>query len=377
MGSKFDDIRPFNDAETVAALQRLSVHPAMDQIQSYLFPEMEKGEFASLLKGVKGVDDFQFKVMSKIITRIIETTTTEITYSGIENFVLSDGSVGRFLLLSTHRDIVLDPAFIQYILYKNNLPLTEIAVGNNLIVNKSVEDIIRSNRMIKVVRSENPREVYANSCKLSEYIRERITSGGSSVWIAHRQGRTKDGLDSTGQGLIKMLDMSGKSSFIENYTDLSIMPVAISYEYESCGAMKALELISKEVNGFYKKQDGEDLNSMIQGITQFKGRVHIHFCKPINPEVYNEADKLLKNEKFRYLAEYVDSILIPAFKLWPTNYIAADLLEGGDHYKEYYTEEEKKTFIDYIEKETQGMSAEVKSKLFEIYSAHVLKKNRK
>lgn len=377
MTDKFDDIRPYNDQETVAALHRLADKPVVTAIQNYLFPDMKPGEFSGLLRSVKGVDDLQNMVMTKVISSIIDTSTLGLSCGGLENFILPGGIVGRFLLLSTHRDIVLDPAFIQYVLALNNLPCTEIAVGNNLMVNSTVEDMIRSNRMIKVVRSENPREVYFNSSRLSDYIRGQITGGRSSVWIAHRQGRTKDGMDQTGQGLLKMLDMSGKDSFTENFSQLNIMPVTVSYEYESCGAMKALEDITREKQGFYRKSEGEDLTSMIEGIRQFKGHVHIEFCKPVPREVYEKADTYPKNDKYRYLCEYMDGVMFPAFKLWPSNYAAADILENGTRYSDHYSPQDKESLLDHIEKESAGMPPGVKTRLLEIYSAHILKKSGK
>ena len=161
----------------------------------------------------------------------------------------SDGSVGSFVLLSTHRDIVLDPALVEYTLHLKNLPMTEIAAGDNLLASPEIVDAMRSNRMITVVRSDNPRIVYSSSKVLSAYIREKVTSGERSVWIAHRGGRTKDGYDRTEQGLLKMLAMSGSCEFAENFAELRIMPVTISYEYETCGALKVRETLTKARQG--------------------------------------------------------------------------------------------------------------------------------
>ena len=370
---KFDDIRPYNDAETEAAVKRLVHNQYIDAAGAYIYPDKPEGHLSEMLKGIKTTDDLQYKVVSDVIARIVATTTSGLTVGGLENFTLSDGSIGRFLILSTHRDIVLDPAFIQFLLYKSNLPLTQIAVGDNLIKVPAVEDMMRSNRMIKVVRSSNPRVVYETSKVLSEYVRLMVSSGESSIWIAHRQGRTKDGYDVTAQGILKMFDMSGEGSFYDNFATLPILPVAISYEYETCGALKCLELAIKEINGEYTKQQNEDLNSMLQGFKQFKGHVHVQFCKPITLEEIQEADLATKNEKFTKLAKIIDRRLWEAYKLWPTNYIAADLLSGKEIYKnKQYTEAEKEAFLKHIKEETEGMPELVTEKILSLYAAHIV-----
>lgn len=372
MEPKFDDIRPYNDEETAAAMRRLAVSPAIYMIEKFLFEDKEQGYLSSLVEEINSVEEYQTKVMSEFVNRIIEQTTSGLTVSGLDHFITSDGSLGKFLLLSTHRDIILDPAFVQITLMKEKMPLTEIAAGDNLISVPSVGDMIRSNRMIKVVRSGNARELYKAATLLSEYIRRQISGNHNSIWLAHRQGRSKDGHDATEQGLIKMLSMSGSGNFVDDFAELNIMPMAVSYEYETCGASKAMQIWQKQREGFYKKKVGEDLVSMIDGIRQFKGRVHIEFCKPLTREELEEADSAGKNERFRALASIIDKKILPAFKLWPSNYIASDLLTGTNTYKKYYTEEQKDAFWEHIEKETLRMPNDAKNILLGIYSAHIL-----
>ena len=193
-----------------------------------------------------------------------------------------------------------------------------------------------------------------------------------SIWLAQKQGRSKDGHDATEQGVLKMLSMSGSGSFVEDFADLHIMPMAISYEYETCGALKALELMCRARDGFYQKKQGEDLASMISGIKQYKGRVHLEFCKPITLEELQEADKAEKNEKFRVLASIIDSHVLPAFKLWPSNYIAADILSGRDRYADYYTSKQREEFLAHINGELAGMPEGVREVLLNIYAAHLM-----
>ena len=371
--SKFDGIRPYNDAEASEAASRVLSSRYLRYVENFLFPDKPQGYIQSLFEGVDSVDNFQVKVMSKVIERIMKGTTNGVTISGLENLIKSDGSYGSFVLLSTHRDIVLDPGLLQYMLYVNGMPRTEIAVGDNLIINQDIEDIMRSNRMIKVIRNQQPRELLKFSMLLSEYLHDSVVNRGTSVWIAHRQGRTKDGNDKTSTGLLKMVGMYSGSSFVEKFMQVPVIPVSISYEYETCAALKAMELIAKERDGFYNKQPNEDLNSMIKGIIQHKGRVHIAICKPFSEEELAKMYEVGKKDCYKIMSDMVDERLMASFKLWPSNYIAADMINGNSNFSEYYTEEDKEKFINHLNDECQGLPEEVFNRVLHIYAAHLLK----
>ena len=222
--TKFDDIRPYNDSEVHPALERIVANPLLSNIAKYLFPGKDENLFKQLLLSCNTKDDFQVKVMSGVVEKILADTSKGLTYEGLEYF---DGGA-KHLIVSNHRDIVLDSAIIQLILFRHDVPRTEIAVGDNLITSSFIEDITRCNRMIKVIRSTSPREVYTTSKVLSEYMRYRVSNQISSIWIAQRNGRTKDGIDVTEQGLLKMFDMSGSGDFVKDFNELSIMPASIS-----------------------------------------------------------------------------------------------------------------------------------------------------
>jgi hypothetical protein len=260
----FEDIKPYNDAQAAAALKKASKHPLMKDISAFVYPDLDTSALKRILSDIQGVDDFQTKVMYPAVKAVINKTTGGLTYNGLEWF--KQDLSRRFLLLSNHRDIVMDSAFVQFILKDNGLPLSEIAVGDNLIANSFIEYLMRSNRMVKVIRSSNPREVYTTSVVLSDYIRRRITGrsvdspegmsedGGASIWLANRNGRTKDGYDLTEQGLLKMLDMSGSGDFVADFKQISILPVSISYELEPCAVRKAVELWKKNSRASIKKR---------------------------------------------------------------------------------------------------------------------------
>lgn len=368
----YEDIRPYDDAETAAALKRASNNRLMEQISAFLFPGKDPDILRNTLNTIHGVDDFQTRVMFPAVAAIMGKTTKGLSYEGIKYF-----SGGRcYTMLSSHRDIVLDSAFIQYIFKDHNLPLSEIAVGDNLIYNQFVEDLMRSNRMIKVKRGQSARQLYETSKELSSYIRMRLVDEKpASIWISHRNGRTKDGCDQTEQGLLKMLSMSGPTGFAENMKELNIMPTAISYEIEPCGIRKAYEIYVKQMMGSYIKRPGEDLESIVSGILQQKGRVHVAFCKPISEEELRQCEALGKNECFRALARLIDERILASWKLWPSNIAAAEMLEGRPSSDKQVTAD----FEKYLNEELRalplsGNRRQVRDLLISIYATPALRK---
>ncbi len=373
--TEYMDIAPFNDEEASAALTRLSNHPNTKWISKRIFPDQPDTLLGEILRNIHTVDEFQSIVMTKAIQWVIDHSVTQFTYDGLENLTSIEG---KYLAMSNHRDIILDPAFLQLILLKNGLPDTQICVGDNLLKQKSVELLIRSNRMIKVIRGISARELYLSSQLLSKYIREVITSGTSSVWIAQRQGRTKDGVDTTEQGLLKMFDMSGTKDFTQNFKELNIIPISISYEYEPCDILKAREILISRTQK-YVKTETEDLESIIQGIMQKKGNVHIHFGKPLTDEEIEKASLCDKNDRYQSIRHAMDVRIIDGYKLWKTNYMAYDIVTEGSKYASEYTPEDMQAFKGYIEAllgkvEPELDRDELRDILLHIYSNPVLSK---
>ena len=373
--TEFTDIAPFNDEETDAALSRLANHPNTPWISRYIFPDKPASFLAELLRSIHTVDDFQQLIMSKAIWWVISSTMTNFTYDGLEHI---QQLKGKYLAMSNHRDIILDPAIMQVVLMKNNLQPTEICVGDNLLKQKSVELLIRSNRMIKVIRGISARELYLSSQQLSKYIRESITSGHSSVWIAQRQGRTKDGMDVTEQGLLKMLDMSGTKDFVENFKEIQIVPISMSYEYEPCDIMKAREVLISRTQK-YVKRELEDLESIILGIKQQKGNVHMNIDTPITEQEIVEAAECDKNDRYKKMRYAVDRRVIQGYKLWKTNYMAYDWVNNTTKYADHYDKADLKAFQEYVAGqlklvETTLDQKELKDIFLHIYSNPVLNK---
>jgi len=353
--TQFNDIAPFTDDEAAAALTRLSNHPNVPWISKFIFRDQKETYLRDILRSIHTVDDFQKKVMSFAIEWVIRNSVHNFSYDGLSKL---EAIQGKYLAMSNHRDIILDPAFLQIILHRNNLPTTQICVGDNLLRHKSVELLIRSNRMIKVIRGISARELYLSSQHLSEYIRHTITSGESSVWIAQRQGRTKNGLDTTEQGLLKMFDMSGTKDFVQNFLELNIVPLSISYEYEPCDILKAREvMISRRQK--YVKTENEDLQSIMVGIRQPKGNVHLNFGDPLTEEEIRAAAGCDKNDRYQAIRQAVDRRIIQGYRLWKTNYLAYDLMNGTRKYADRYSSDDEKAFKAYMQQQMQFAEPEL------------------
>ena len=373
--TEFSDIAPFTDEEADAAIDRLSNHPNTKWISKFIFPDKPETFLADLLRSIHTVDDFQRMVMLEAIQWCVSNTMTSFTFDGLEN---AKALNRQFLAMSNHRDIILDPALTQRVLMGNGFEGTQICVGDNLLKFKTVELLIRSNRMIKVIRGISARELYLSSQLLSRYIRETITSGTASVWIAQRQGRTKDGYDTTEQGLLKMLDMSGTKDFVQNFMELCIVPLSVSYEYEPCAIMKAREILISRTQK-YVKGETEDLESIMMGIKEPKGHVHLHIDKPLSEEEIVEASHSDKNDRYQAIRHAVDRRIIGGYKLWKTNYIAYDMVTAGNKYAQEYTPEDVESFKSYMAKQIMRVEPSLDKKelvdiFLHIYSNPVLAK---
>lgn len=352
--SEFQSISPYTDEEAVAALGKLAEHPLLSQFSCRFFPDQSPDFLKGILKNLKSIDEFQVLVMSRFVEWVLEHTVADFTYDGISNI----NPEKKFLALSNHRDIILDPAITQLVLFRNNIPLTEIAVGDNLVSSQTIEYLLRSNRMIKVIRGITARELYLSSQMLSKYIRLNITNQRSSIWLAQRQGRTKNGYDITEQGLLKMLDMSGTSDFQKNFEELNITPMSISYEYEPCDILKARELVISRKHK-YVKAEGEDLNSILVGIQQPKGNVHLTIGSPLTSEEIAEAAQCDKNDRYQQIRHAVDKRVIEGYKLWKNNYIAYDIVNESEKYAHMYGIADAEQFKAYMQKQLDSVEPEI------------------
>ena len=339
--SQFDDIRPYNAEEFPEAMQRIANSSSFPILASFVYPGEPLEEVRQRIANYKNVYEFQSQTMSRVNERVIEESISEFTCSGIERLRPNR----QYLYVSNHRDIMLDASLLQYFLLTKDFDTTEITFGANLMSSQLVIDIGKCNKMFKVERPGGSlKDFYRNSLHLSEYIRYAIQEKKQSVWIAQRNGRTKDGIDSTDQGIIKMFCMSRPDDKIQALSELNIVPVAVSYEWESCDILKAIELYQSQYTKYIKKP-GEDLNSILTGLLQRKGRVHFELCEPITDQELMQYDHLTNNEYHKAVAQLIDSRIIPAYRLWPNNYIAHDIRYGSKAFQSFYTKEQREAFL--------------------------------
>lgn len=369
----FEEIRPYRDDEVEMAINMIIDDPYFSYFMPLCFPNLSMSEITQMFRNVHSIDDFQYNIMHDVIKGVVASTCTNLTVEGIEKV-----NKTSHLFISNHRDIVLDAAILQLVLVDNNLPSTEITVGNNLLGNKLLKNVARLNKMIISIRGCSLRESWKNSERLSAYIRNSILNTNQSVWIAQRNGRAKDGDDRTEIGLLKMLNISGKNDVKNNFSELNIVPYSVSYQYEPCDFLRARELYLSRRIKYVKKVD-EDYNSIVTGITQFKGNVHYSF----NVQDYNlqSTEHLTDSQFIRCYSEMLDKAIIMCYKLWNTNYIALDLINNSDKYRDIeYSDDDKRFFVDRMNeglsklRDVQDGFDELKDIFLHIYANPIINK---
>jgi len=363
---KFRDIRPYLEYEIPAAIKRIASNPLFDKVQAYLYPGIDINSARSRVARIDSVREFQKEVMYPAIETLIHKSCTSFSCQGLEH--LSKKST--YLYVSNHRDIALDASLLSYSLNKGGFDTPEITFGANLMEGDFVIDIGKVNKMFKVERpGGDKREFYRQSEHLSDYIRTTLTQRGQSVWIAQRNGRTKDGIDRTDHGIVKMFAMSGRRDKVKSISELNITPVSISYEWESCDILKALELYKRSL-GPYHKSKGEDLNSILTGFVQPKGKVHITVCDTFTEEDLKPYADMRPNAFLKSVAELIDRRICSSYRLWPNNWAAYDIRSGSNRYSDRYTPEQKYALEQHIDSAIQGYEdrSALRSILLDIYA---------
>jgi len=339
----FDDIRFYKDEEVNPALQEYVRHPMVRALLQFTFPEAESGEIQAVLKECHSISDFQSKVIYLSVEKVLEKSSEGLTDAGFEKLESSK----PYFYVSNHRDIILDTCLINYTLHDHDLTMTASAIGDNLVQKPFLMALSKLNRNFLVLRNQSPREMLKSSLKLSEYIKHLLFEEDRSVWMAQREGRTKDGNDFTQQGVLKMVGMAkGEVDVLDYFEKLQIVPIAMSYEFDPTDMLKMPEVLAKRMKEEYKKSANEDFNSIMQGAMGQKGRIQINAG-----EVFTKADfaeirkkELSINDQLKEVATLIDRAIYRNYKLWPSNYIAYDLLKNGDKFADEYTEKEKRQF---------------------------------
>jgi hypothetical protein len=332
----FDLIRPYNNEEIQEAVHRIVSDSAYKPMMNFLFNENQQKVLSNNILKAKTVTDFQNNFTLPCIEAILNKTTDGTSCSRIEN--INDQE--SYLFIANHRDIALDSSILGLHLLRNEITPAAGVWGSNLEVSQFIVDLGKSNQQITVYRDGSPKEILKNSKTLSAYINKLISSNERSVWIAQSKGRTKDGRDHVDASILKMLTLSGDRNIKKALLNLNIIPVTISYELEPCGGMKVKEVFVSQQEK-YVKETNEDLNSILGGFIMNKGRVHVDIGKPINDFILGLDDQQTNNEIINKVAENIDLQTHKNYKLWPTNYLAYDLLENSNRFEETYNEKTK------------------------------------
>ncbi|HNU77080.1 MAG TPA: 1-acyl-sn-glycerol-3-phosphate acyltransferase, partial [Prolixibacteraceae bacterium] len=263
VSSEYDDIRPYNDEEIPEKIKNLLEDQVFSEVLKFIFPDEQKeAHFRELLSKVKTIEQLQHTFVYRFVEDVIRSSTDGLMTSGVETLDKHQA----YLFISNHRDIILDSAFLNYVIVQQGMNTTQIAIGDNLLIYDWITHVVKLNRAFVVKRNISARELLEASKKLSTYIRESITGKNLSVWIAQREGRTKDGNDQTQVAILKMLNLSNTKTLAEGFSELTIIPLSISYEIEPCGISKTAELIRRDTDG-YQKTPEDDLRSMASGLS--------------------------------------------------------------------------------------------------------------
>jgi 1-acyl-sn-glycerol-3-phosphate acyltransferase len=345
--SKFDAIRPFYETEVNDAIQNVVHHPMMKALMNFTFPDLPDDVWKEQLLRTHSTRDFQCNFIYKSLQKVLEKTSDGLTTSGFEKLEKNTS----YLYVSNHRDILLDTSLLNACLFEHKLVMTASAIGDNLVKKSFLRTLARLNRNFLVQRGLSPREMLHSSKLLSEYISKLLQHENRSVWIAQREGRTKDGNDATNPGVLKMLAMaSDEENLMDYFKKIKIVPVSISYEYDPTDALKMPQLLAEAKQEIYIKEKNEDFTNLMSGVMGQKKRIHIHVGDVLDHEldlIKSQFDN--SNKQIQALAQIIDESILRNYKLWPTNYIAYDILYKTNTCKHLYTENEKSLFERRLE----------------------------
>ncbi|CAN1561822.1 Phospholipid/glycerol acyltransferase [Flavobacteriaceae bacterium] len=345
--SRFDSIRPFYDAEINAAIQDTVNHPMMKALMDFTFPEVDDAIWKEQLRKTHSIRDFQCNFIYHSLKKVLEKSSEGLTTSGFEKLEKNTS----YLFISNHRDIILDTSLLNACLFDNGLVMTSSAIGDNLVKKSFMNTLAKMNRNFLVQRGLSPRELLQSSKLLAEYIGQLLLRENRSVWIAQREGRTKDGNDATHPGVLKMLAMGSDEENLSNYfKKIKIVPVSISYEYDPTDALKMPQLVAEANNEVYIKDKNEDFTTLLSGIMGQKKHIHIHVGKVLDTELDSIAAEFENsNKQIQALAQTIDESILKSYRLWPTNYIAYDILNKTNEHSHLYSESEKSLFERRLE----------------------------
>ena len=370
---EFKDMRPFEPEELPAAYDSLLADPMFRAVVGMVMPQIPAEALGPIMHGCKTTLEFQYTFIRPLLDGIIKKCTTGLTHN-LDALALSKEKE-NYTYISNHRDIVLDSGLLDMILYvQMGLNTAEIAIGDNLLIYPWIKTLVRLNRSFIVTRKGGIREMLQSSIRLSSYMHYVIGEKKAPVWIAQREGRSKDSTDHTQESLLKMFAMGGEGSLAERLIGLNLAPLAISYEYDPCDWLKAMEFQMKRDNPEHKKSQADDLMNMKTGIYGYKGRVHYQAAECMNDFISALPADMPKNDFYRTIAKEIDRRIYINYQLYPGNFVAIDLLQGGNAYADRYTAKERATFEQYLAGQLQKIEmpgkdeAFLRTKILEMYA---------
>ena len=345
--AEFENMRSFQDSEVRGAIKTLLNDPSFVKIVRKMVKGVPIWALKLYTMRFNTVNGFQTGMIYPILKKILRTATTGFS----ADFDALPKGREDFIYLSNHRDIVLDSAFLDYVLLLGNKYSVEIGIGNNLLIHPWIETLVRLNRSFVVNRSATAAELLESSQQLSRYIRFVIEDQKRPVWLAQREGRAKDSNDRTQKSVLKMLAMSGPDdmSISQRLQSLHICPLTISYEYDPCDWLKAAEFQMKRDNPGFKKSKQDDLTNMKTGIWGYKGHMHYQVAQPIDNEIAALDESVPRNQFLDQVAAIIDKHIFKGYRIYPCNRIALDMLNGDNSQSAYYTEQDKKEFQEYLD----------------------------
>lgn len=327
----YDDIRPFLPEELPAVFNRLIDDPEFKAAIETVYKGVPYEQVAQMIRSSKDSNEFQKICIYPVLENLLKNASTGLT--GDFSAISGDKSKA-YTFVSNHRDIVLDSALLCYALLNEGMSTVEIAIGDNLLIRPWIKDLVRVNKSFIVQRALTMRQMLMASAKMSSYMHFAINEKKENIWIAQREGRAKDSDDRTQESVLKMMVMGGEGSVIERLKSLNIVPLAISYEYDPCDYLKAMEFQNKrDIEGF-KKSKQDDLDNMKIGIFGYKGHIHYHAAPCINEWLDTLDPETPKTDIFRIVAEHIDREIHSNYRLYPCNLAAADTLAGGAEHEE-------------------------------------------
>ena len=342
--SEFDAIRPFEPEELPEVMERLIADPQFRMVMGYVFADVPFDALAAKMRQCKDNLSFQYTFPYVFLKQLIAKASTgcDMDHSSID---LNK----RYTFISNHRDIVLDSALLDVLLFDAKCTTTcEIAIGDNLLAAPWIKDLVRVNKSFIVERSAGIREMLASSKRLSEYMHFVIAHKHDNIWIAQREGRAKDSNDRTQEALLKMMAMGGEGSVADRLRQLHLVPLAISLEYDPCDWLKAREFqLKRDIEG-WKKTRQDDVESMRTGIMGYKGQIHYHCAPCIDSFLDTLSADMPKGEVFATVAQHIDKCIHANYRLYPNNFIALDKFNGNEEHANRYTADDKARFEQYI-----------------------------